>query len=277
MKIYILKIKIALVCLLFTGILRGATERDSTDFTHILAAYQMDIAVLKTQFEAAQQDVLKQLNDTKKILSTPSSTDAAFRQAIVRRLDLEEALRVGDTKQEFAFLKARYYKGIDIIKILYEKLLSLDHHYSGMQTYQNIMLLSNPHTYPDFQKSQSLMQQKVKKGFAIKMPSFLESNPFLSATFSVVSSFLGEGDSKEREKELESMSCILDFTVRMNGDLNVIYHETEYLKTANKTLKENCEKLFESGARDVIKKLDLPLIVEHNNKSSFFLVKPEYI
>ena len=231
--------------------LYGATERDSTDFVQLLAQLQTEMSAIKTEFDATHQTVLTEWTATNKILLNPSSSDAAFRQAIVRRMDLEESLRVGDAKQEHAYLKARYYKGIEIIKIIYEKLLSLDHHYSGMQTYQNIMLLSNPHTYPDFQKSQATMKQRMKKNFAIKIPSFLETNPFVSATFSIVSSFLGDGDNKEREKELESMSCILDFTVRMNGDLNVIYHETEYLKTANKTLKENCEKLFEDYTKAV--------------------------
>jgi hypothetical protein len=230
---------------------KGANTSDSTDFALIISQLQTDMATIKTQFDISNQSVLKQLNETKTLLLSPTSSDATFRQAIVRRMDLEERLRLLNANQEFAFLKSRYYKGIEIIKIIYEKLLSLDHHYSGMQTYQNIMLLSNPHTYPEFQKSKSLMEQRMKKGFAIKMPSFLETNPFLSATFSLVSSFLGEGDTKDKEKELESISCILDFTVRMNGDLNVIYHETEYLKTANKTLKENCEKLFEDYTKAI--------------------------
>ena len=254
-----LKIKTAFLCLFATGILMAHPEkigkeanlRDSSDFTPILVHLQEEMSQIKTQFEVTHQIVLTQLAETKQVLLIPTSSDAAFRQAIVRRMDLEENLRLVGVNQEFAFLKARYYKGIEIIKIIYEKLLSLDHHYSGMQTYQNIMLLSNPHTYPEFQKSKSVMEQRMKKGFAIKMPSFLETNPFLSATFSLVSSFLGEGDSKDKEKELESISCILDFTVRMNGDLNVIYHETEYLKTANKTLKENCEKLFEDYTKAV--------------------------
>lgn len=259
MKTFILKTKITFLCLFLVGMVmahpdnlgRGTKERDSTDFAQIIVQLQNDMTSIKTQFEVSNQTVLKQLNETKIVLLSPTSTDAAFRQAIVRRLDLEEQLRTLGVNQEFAFLKARYYKGLEIIKIIYEKLLSLDHHYSGMQTYQNIMLLSNPHTYPDFQKSKGAMEQRMKKSFAIKMPSFLETNPFLSATFSLVSSFLGEGDAKEKEKELENVSCILDFTVRMNGDLNVIYHETEYLKTANKTLKENCEKLFEDYTKAV--------------------------
>ena len=245
------KILTTCLCLCFMLRLYGATERDSTDFVQLLAQLQTEMSAIKTEFDATHQTVLTEWTATNKILLNPSSSDAAFRQAIVRRMDLEESLRVGDAKQEHAYLKARYYKGIEIIKIIYEKLLSLDHHYSGMQTYQNIMLLSNPHTYPDFQKTQATMKQRMKKNFAIKIPSFLETNPFVSATFSIVSSFLGDGDNKEREKELESMSCILDFTVRMNGDLNVIYHETEYLKTANKTLKENCEKLFEDYTKAV--------------------------
>jgi hypothetical protein len=120
-----------------------------------------------------------------------------------------------------------------------------------MQTYQNIMLLSNPNTYPDFQKAKSAFEQKQKPKFGFKLPALLGSNPYISTAYSLVSSFFTEGDSKEKEAEMEKISCIMDFTVRMNGDLNTIYHETEYLKTSNTGLKADCEKLFEDYTKAI--------------------------
>jgi len=76
------------------------------------------------------------------------------------------------------------------------------------------------------------------------LPSLLQTNPFISATHLLVNTFLGTGNSNEKEADFEKIACIIDFTVRMNADLSVIQNETEFLKQANKTLKEECEKLF---------------------------------
>jgi len=74
---------------------------------------------------------------------------------------------------------------------------------------------------------------------------------------------IGEGDTQEKQQELEKISCMLDFTVRMRSDLGLIQHETEYLKTANQQLKGACEALFE----DYVKVIDyyVPLDKCRNN------------
>jgi hypothetical protein len=194
---------------------------------------------------------MQQLAAVEKQLNTPQINELAYRQAIEERRRLERDLIFADQKQELLMMKTRYKKGIEIIKIIYEKLLALDHHFTGMQTYQNVMLLSNPTTYPDFQKAKSVMEGKMKKGFNLKMPAILNTNPYLSGAFTIVSSLIGEGDTKEKEKDLDKISCILDFTVRMTNDLGLIYHETEYLKASNATLKKDGEKLFEDYTKVV--------------------------
>jgi len=83
------------------------------------------------------------------------------------------------------------------------------------------------------------------------MPTLLETNPFMSATYTIVSLFLSNGEKVEKEKDFEEVACILDFTVRMNGDLNTVRHEVEFLKKANDRLKIDCEKLFEEYTKVV--------------------------
>ena len=69
---------------------------------------------------------------------------------------IDRQLQSIEAEKELQLLKIRYKKGIDLIKLLYEKILALDHHFTGMQTYQNVLLLSNPNTYPDFQKTKAI-------------------------------------------------------------------------------------------------------------------------
>jgi hypothetical protein len=224
---------------------------DSTELRLLITDFTNQNTAILKEFNSKKIVLTQQLADVEKRINAPTTNELDYRKAVEQRRHLEKELVVADQKQELLMLKTRYKKGVEIIKIIYEKLLALDHHFTGMQTYQNVMLLSNPTTYPDFQKAKGVMEGKMKKGFSLKMPAILNTNPYLSGAFTIVSSLLGEGDTKEKEKDLEKISCILDFTVRMTNDLGLIYHETEYLKSSNTTLKKDCEKLFEDYTKVV--------------------------
>ena len=81
-----------------------------------------------------------------------------------------------------------------------------------------------------------LKKQKGKKK-AVVIPSLLETNPYISLKYTLVASLFGNGRKKNREKELNQVSCILDFTIRMNADLNNIHYQTEFLKENNFSAK----------------------------------------
>jgi hypothetical protein len=83
------------------------------------------------------------------------------------------------------------------------------------------------------------------------MPMLFQTNPFLSAAYSIVGMAVGGGEDKDKKESMDKIACILDFTVRMHADLNVIYYETGYLRDANLTLKKECEALFSDCARQV--------------------------
>lgn len=185
------------------------------------------------------------------IADTPPGKFRKWTRFWLERQEVECKIQSLEEEKEMQLLKIRYKKGIDLIKLLYEKILALDHHFSGMQIYQNILLLSNPNTYPDFQKARELLEEQLKKKNSVQLPPVLHTNPYLSAAYSLVTAFIGEGDPKERQKEFEQISCILDFTVRMGSELSIIQHETEYLKTANHSLKMECERLFEDYVKVV--------------------------
>jgi hypothetical protein len=65
---------------------------------------------------------------------------------------------------------------------------------------------------------------------------------------SMVSSNLSK---EEKEKELTKVECILDFTLRMQNDLNTIYFETAFLQTSNEKIKQDIEILFRDYTKPI--------------------------
>ena len=166
-------------------------------------------------------------------------------EALEEKLKIKENMEEEEESLALQLLRLRYTKGLEIIKLLYEKVLSLDHHFSSIQTFQQVNAMANPNSYPAFEQNRNLLDERMKKrGGNLKLPAILQSNPYLSATFSIASIFFSEADNTQKEDDLKQISCILDFTVRMNNDLNLIYYETEYLNQNNQTLEEDCLALF---------------------------------
>lgn len=138
----------------------------------------------------------------------------------------------------------RYSKGLEIIRLMYEKILSLDHHFSSLKTFGNIAEIANPGNYPEYTTLQNQIKRRLKKENAIRLPGMLEQNPLLNGVFTVAASLVGEGNPQEKEKELEELACMLDFTVKVQSDVNLIYYETEFLKSGNEELKASIAELF---------------------------------
>lgn len=174
-----------------------------------------------------------------------------YLRAMVRKVRLLDERQLLNESYQLSLTETRYRKGLELIKLLYEKILGLDHHFTSMQTYQHVMMLSNPNTFPEFQQTKRLLEERLKKKTALKLPSLLEANPFLSAAFSLVASVVGDAAPAQKEKDLEQIACILDFTVRMGNDLNIIYYETEFLKENNQSLKEDCMALFSDYVKPI--------------------------
>ncbi len=162
----------------------------------------------------------------------------------IKYQDAKEKLQFVILSGELDQLQLRYQRGLSLIKLLYEKVLSLDHHFTGMRTFQNIFRLANPNSYPEFRDSKAILEEHLNKRSNFKLPEVLAGNLFVSTTYSLVSSFLSEMPTKSNEQQLEEIACILDFTLQMNDDLNLIQFETQYLKGTNTALIKTCEELF---------------------------------
>jgi hypothetical protein len=147
--------------------------------------------------------------------------------------------------------KIRYLKGLQIIKILYEKVLSLDHHFASVRTFNEISKISNPNQYPEYDKLKELLANKRDKKSAFELTSLLGTNTIASVIQTLTSMVSSSLSKDEKEKELVKVECILDFTLRMQNDLNTIFFETAFLQTSNDKIKHDIEVLFKEYTKPI--------------------------
>lgn len=220
--------------------------QDSTALERLVGATALEIQQVYWSNEARLQQIKQRQLAIDVLLAQQSfgTEKCAYTQALEEKIRLQAELQQLEADIYVDLLRVRYLKGLDLIKLLYEKILSLDHHFATMQTFQHVSALSNPNSYPAFQQNHKHLQDRLKKKSGVTMPALLQSNPFVSTTFSVVAALLGDGEPSQKQQDLEEISCILDFTLRMSNDLNTIYYETQYLKQGNESLKEDIMVLF---------------------------------
>lgn len=147
--------------------------------------------------------------------------------------------------------KIRYLKGLQIIKILYEKVLSLDHHFASVRTFNEISKIANPNQYAEYSKLKEVVAAKKDKKSAFELTALLGSNPITSIVQTFTSMLNTSLSKEEKEKELAKVECILDFTLRMQNDLNTIYFETAFLQNNNEKIKQDIEVLFKEYTKPI--------------------------
>jgi hypothetical protein len=213
---------------------------------------ETDFQSLENEYFDLVTPLKNRLQDLKTELANPCtrSADEGF-HLLWERMQLDDAVAVLEEEHDLRKIKLRYRKGVEIIKMLYEKILSMDHHFSSLKAQQEMQKISNPHNYPEFKEARSIIEDKMKKKFGFTAPAIFQANPYLSAAFSIVGLVIGGGEDKDKKADVEKIACIMDFTVRIHADMNVIFYETGYLKEANMTLKRDCEALFNECARQV--------------------------
>lgn len=256
---FIKSVLVSLCPLFFSNL--AFSNIDSTDFEYVASVLKAELSQVMDNYHYEVTSLEQELTIVNQELFTLSEVEygapASFK-ILLKKIKLQEELTAKSNALQFKLNKARYRKGLDLIKIMYEKILGLDHHFHSLQTYKNIMDLSNPNSYPEFQRSRKELQQKLKRKNYVQLPSLLQTNPFMSATFTLVGSMLSGGEITKKEEDLNEIACILDFTVRMNADLNLIFYETEFLKESNANLREECTRLFKDYCKiiDYDKSLD---------------------
>jgi hypothetical protein len=201
--------------------------------------YELKLTTIQTQIDAVNTK-LNQVNTTEEKL-----------ELLILKDQLKENYQKFQLESASDISKIRYIKGLQIIKILYEKVLGLDHHFASVRTFSEISKMANPNQYPEFEKIKQLVKDKREKKQGLDLTSVLGTNTLVSV-INTFSNMMVSGLSKEeKETELAKIECILDFTLRMQTDLNTIYFETAYLQASNNAIKSDIEVLFKDYTKSI--------------------------
>ena len=170
---------------------------------------------------------------------------------LIEKEQLKEQIELLNNEAVSDISKVRYLKGLQIIKLLYEKVLSLDHHFASVRTFSEINKMANPNQYPEFDKLKTLVKDKKDKKQGFDLTQVLGTNTIVSVINTFSNMLVSSMSKEEKEKELQNIDCILDFTLRMQNDLNTIYFETAFLQKSNESVKLEIENLFKDYTKPI--------------------------
>lgn len=241
MKRFSKKCIVILIPLLYCGY--GMSLNDD-DIKLIFNELSDETAQVVAHYQVQYVDLQSQLNNNLNTLNTANKDTEKLNVLISCRL-IEEQIKVLKFNEASEISKIRYLKGLQIMRILYEKTLALDHHFASVSTFNEINKLSNPNQYPEFIKMKENLStfSEKKKGFGLN--GILGENIYTSILHSFITLFNNESITKnEKEENLAKVECILDFTLRMHNDLNTIYFETAFLQKSNENVMEELQQLF---------------------------------
>lgn len=189
------------------------------------------------------QDISAKIYDTKE---TASKIDFLIQKDLLK----EEILSL--KKEEMQDLsKIRYLKGLQIIRLLYEKVLSLDHHFASVRTFSEINKISNPNQYPEYEKLKEIVKSRKDRKAGFDLTSILGTNTIVSVVQTFSNLMVSSLSKDEKDKEIANIECILDFTLRMQNELNTIYFETAFLQKSNEKIRTDIETLFKEYTKPI--------------------------
>jgi hypothetical protein len=189
------------------------------------------------------QDISAKIYDTKE---TASKIDFLIQKDLLK----EEILSL--KKEEMQDLsKIRYLKGLQIIRLLYEKVLSLDHHFASVRTFSEINKISNPNQYPEYEKLKEIVKTRKDRKAGFDLTSILGTNTIVSVVQTFSNLMVSSLSKDEKDKEIANIECILDFTLRMQNELNTIYFETAFLQKSNEKIRTDIETLFKEYTKPI--------------------------
>lgn len=244
-------IRFVLFTVLFFGSLIPAfASGNDPEFEMLFSEMTKEIKVVNDKYGVLLHDKIQKLHGLNQSLATATTLEDKVAMLVEKDLLRTQITTLkGDEMKDLS--KIRYLKGIQIIRLLYEKILSLDHHFASVRTFSEINKISNPNQYPEFEKLKELVKNKKDKKTGVDLTSILGTNTIVSVVQTFSNMMVSNLTKEEKEKELLNIECILDFTLRMQNDLNTIYFETAYLQNSNDKMKQDIETLFRDYTKPI--------------------------
>lgn len=242
--------KLVIILFLFVSTLAFPFSSEKDNPNQLINELLVEIKLINSKYETLVNKKLEEIEKINLALLIAYSTEQKVDLLVEKdKLQFEIKKLQKDSAGEIS--KVRYLKGLQIIKILYEKVLSLDHHFASVRTLNEINKISNPNQYPEFEKLKDVINAKKDKNKSLDLTSILGTNMVVSVVQTFTNMLNSSLTKEEKEKELANVECILDFTLRMQNDLNTIYFETAFLQTSNDKIKQEIELLFKDYTKPI--------------------------
>lgn len=237
------KASILLFLLISSYLYSHEVYNTNKEIDQILLELKREVTATASYYDNLEKAIYNEL--TKINVALKSDIDINKKvELLIQKDSLKEQIISLESSKKTEINKIRYLKGLSIIKILYEKVLALDHHFSSIATFNEINKISNPNNYNEFTQVKDLIKKRTDKKNSFKLTSLLGQNLYTSVIDTFVSLIVSGASSQEKETELQKIECIMDFTLRMNNDLNTIYFETSFLQKSNDKVMHDLERLF---------------------------------
>ena len=224
-------------------------EKDQA-IENLLNKWITEVQQIQQEYAGYKSGVIWKISQIDKQLHSDINIEEKV-ELLIQKQDLQKHLQSLAEAEKSNIQKIRYLKGLAVIQLLYEKVLGLDHHFSSLVTFNEINKISNPNNYPEFEKVKDLIKQKSDKRNQLKLTNLLGQNMYTSTIDMFIGLFYADAKPEEKEKELENIQCILDFTLRMNNDLKTIYFETTFLQKSNEQVIQDIERLFKAYTKPI--------------------------
>jgi len=236
-----MKLTFLIIILIYIGSQKASANEDPVV---IFDEMIFEISQVTSYYQNRKNVFLKrelQINEKlKSSLSVEKKVDL-----LIEKGEINSAISEIANLQFLEISKIRYLKGIQVIRLLYGKILALDHHFAAVSSFHDINSISNPNSFPEFIRAKAEIQNAQDRRQGFDLTSVLGNNVYTSIVHTFVSVFTGTGNSKqEKSKQISDIECILDFTLSVHNDLNTIYFETAFLQKQNENIKQDILQLF---------------------------------
>lgn len=242
--------KLLLILILFIShqMIWGYSKNDPN---HLIEEMLMEVEEVQFKYNKQYLEIYDQLSSIDHKLRSEKETDIKINLLIEKSI-LNDKKNILISKEKGEISKIRYLKGLSIIRLLYGKILSLDHHFSAVTTFRDINNISNPNSYPEFIQIKEDLKNNQDKRNGFDLTEVLGSNIYTSVIHTFVSMLTtSKSDKNKNQEQIENVECILDFTLRMHNDLKTIYFETSFLQERNKNMHKDLIELFDNFTKPI--------------------------
>ena len=121
----------------------GLNDSRKSDPNAVIAQLLMETRLINEKYAMLLSAKLYELEHVNQSLVLAYTTEQKVDNLIIKDRILGD-IRKLQNENNFEISKVRYLKGLQVIRILYEKVLSLDHHFASVRTMNEINKMSNP-------------------------------------------------------------------------------------------------------------------------------------